>query len=576
MMRAAPPQAPLAEQAVIGAILLDPKAIERVAPVLAASDFYSPQRRHVFEAVLELHQNNRIVDEVTLKEHLRLKGALDDRLEARLAEDAAAVPSAASVLDYAQDVQTAARRREAIQTLRGVEESLVSGNAHVLVEELESLTRQVQGVFNRSSSNEPNGLVFRTVESLSKVETEEVRWLCKGLIASGYLTLITAKPKGGKSTWMFALLAALERGTSLHGLETSSASAVYVSEESAATIEQKARRFGVKTARFLSRRDAYPRRPFREIVRAAVDEALRTVAGLVVIDTLAMWAGLRDEAEKDAGAMQAAADVLLEATARGIAVVVLHHTRKAAGDVIDSARGSNALAAAADIVVHIGPVKGERRQRLLSVVGRDEECSGDLGVRLLDDGSGFERVGSEAQASETSLCRRILEVLPEQPDEGKTTEEVVNAVRKAKKPVVDLLRQLVKKGEVIRSGRGVRSDPARFSRPTSEYCSEPRSPMGRTETDSSRATNGNLVETGQIASTHSVSVLPIGNPDPRTETAPWLLHPSPLPDLGHPAEVAGLWDDLWNWCQERAAVLEHESGLPREEAERRAWEEVSA
>jgi hypothetical protein len=51
--------------------------------------------------------------------------------------------------------------------------------------------------------------------------------------------------------------------------------------------------------------------------------------------------------------------------------------------------------------------------------------------------------------------------------------------------------------------------------------------------------------------------------------------PSLLPWLGYASDLAALWDDHWERWQERAAILEYDGGLHREEAERRAWQELA-
>ncbi len=57
-----------AEAAVIGSILYDNNAFQRVADILRPSDFYAPAHEEIFSACQLLIQNGRVADGVTLRE----------------------------------------------------------------------------------------------------------------------------------------------------------------------------------------------------------------------------------------------------------------------------------------------------------------------------------------------------------------------------------------------------------------------------------------------------------------------------------------------------------------------------
>jgi replicative DNA helicase len=107
------PQTIEAEEAVLGSMLIDPRAVPRVTPILASDDFYLQKHGWVFRAVLDLRQRHDPVDYVTICDELERR----DRLEAiggaayitRLIN---AVPSAVHAEAYARRVhETAVRRR---------------------------------------------------------------------------------------------------------------------------------------------------------------------------------------------------------------------------------------------------------------------------------------------------------------------------------------------------------------------------------------------------------------------------------------------------------------------------------
>ena len=55
-----------AEQAVLGAIILDNGALDRVAETLGVDDFYLPQNKTVFESMIALSDERKPIDTVTL------------------------------------------------------------------------------------------------------------------------------------------------------------------------------------------------------------------------------------------------------------------------------------------------------------------------------------------------------------------------------------------------------------------------------------------------------------------------------------------------------------------------------
>ncbi len=101
-----------AEQATLGAMLIDGAATERMAEVLDSDDFYRPANRTLFESMISLATRNEAVDLVTTTNELKRQGKLDDVGGAPfLAMLMEAVPNAANVEYYANIVQAMGRRR---------------------------------------------------------------------------------------------------------------------------------------------------------------------------------------------------------------------------------------------------------------------------------------------------------------------------------------------------------------------------------------------------------------------------------------------------------------------------------
>jgi replicative DNA helicase len=67
-----------AEEAVLGAILINPEAYYDVAPFLKGEDFYIQRYRWIWEAFTALHERRAPLDFLTLSDELEQKGQLEE------------------------------------------------------------------------------------------------------------------------------------------------------------------------------------------------------------------------------------------------------------------------------------------------------------------------------------------------------------------------------------------------------------------------------------------------------------------------------------------------------------------
>ncbi|CAI6064002.1 replicative DNA helicase [Cohnella sp. JJ-181] len=112
-----PPQNLEAEQAVLGAILLESEALITAMERLHTEDFYSVAHQRIFEAMVDLNEDNQPMDLITLTSMLRDRGQLEEvGSVSYLAKLASAVPTAANVDYYAQIVEEKAMLRRLIRT----------------------------------------------------------------------------------------------------------------------------------------------------------------------------------------------------------------------------------------------------------------------------------------------------------------------------------------------------------------------------------------------------------------------------------------------------------------------------
>jgi replicative DNA helicase len=110
-----PPQHLEAEEFVLGAILIDNQAMNKVLEVLSPSAWYREAHRKIFQAMIELSEVNEAIDQVTVSECLRRRNELEQiGGAAYLAKLVAQVPTAANVRHHAKIVQEKALLRNLI------------------------------------------------------------------------------------------------------------------------------------------------------------------------------------------------------------------------------------------------------------------------------------------------------------------------------------------------------------------------------------------------------------------------------------------------------------------------------
>ena len=111
-----------AEQAVLGAVLLEPDCLSTVAEMLPRADyFYQVNTRTIYSAMLDMFTAGQPVDLVTLLEHLREEENFDEGSgKVYLMQLAQLVPSVSNVERYCTIVRDRYDLRMLIQAARGI------------------------------------------------------------------------------------------------------------------------------------------------------------------------------------------------------------------------------------------------------------------------------------------------------------------------------------------------------------------------------------------------------------------------------------------------------------------------
>jgi replicative DNA helicase len=111
-----PPHSVEAEQSVLGGLLLENHAWERVADLINEQDFYRADHRHIWQRIVRLIDENKPADVVTVAEALESHNRLDDVGGlAYLAALAQNTPSAANIRRYAEIVRERSVLRKLVE-----------------------------------------------------------------------------------------------------------------------------------------------------------------------------------------------------------------------------------------------------------------------------------------------------------------------------------------------------------------------------------------------------------------------------------------------------------------------------
>ena len=237
----APPQNLEAEQSVLGAVLLSDTTLPAliIDEGLQPADFYRPGHGLVYQAMLDLHSMGEPVDALTLVEHLKQAGQLEEA-GGRGAIDllSAAVPSVGNVRQYAKIVRDNALLRRLLHASYDIQQRVHSHEAppRELVDMAERSILEVAHDDRRKDFQPINDVLSAELDKLEKLSREgtaitgtpsgfEALDTVTGGFQPGNLIILAARPSMGKSALManFAEHAALETGkaVALFSLEMS-------------------------------------------------------------------------------------------------------------------------------------------------------------------------------------------------------------------------------------------------------------------------------------------------------------------------------------------------------------------
>jgi replicative DNA helicase len=150
-----PPHSVEAEQSVIGGLLLDNEALDRIGDLITPNDFYRYDHKAIFTHISKLIEKNKPADIVTVAESLENNGELSGVGGiAYLGTLAQSTPTSANIRRYAEIVHERAVMRKLVAVGSGIAESAYAPNgrdAGQLLDEAEAKIFQIAEGGNKNS-----------------------------------------------------------------------------------------------------------------------------------------------------------------------------------------------------------------------------------------------------------------------------------------------------------------------------------------------------------------------------------------------------------------------------------------
>ena len=210
-----PPQNLMAEEALLGGIMLDNNALTQVGDYVREDDFYRPGNREIFKTILALAKNQEPIDLVTVADHLKQRGKLDEiGGSGYLASLVDNVHTAANLIAYARIVKNKSLLRNLIAAATEIIENSYGEveEVDVLVDRAEKSILDVARKRNQAEITPINEIVkasFAAIDAAYKNNTtltgvatgfEEIDKMTCGFQPSD-LIIIAGRPSMGKTSF---------------------------------------------------------------------------------------------------------------------------------------------------------------------------------------------------------------------------------------------------------------------------------------------------------------------------------------------------------------------------------------
>ena len=220
LMKRVLPHSVEAEQSVIGAMLMDKEAVIAASEIITAQDFYQNQYGVMFESMVELFNEGKPVDLITLQDRLREKDVPPEVSSLEfVGELIAMVPTSANIRSYANIVREKAVLRKLIRVNEEIANTCYAGT-EPLEQILANTEKSIFDLLQSRNSGEFVPIRQVALNVLEKIEIASrtqgtVTGIPTGFIDLDYKTsgmqpsdfvLIAARPSMGKTAFVLNLV----------------------------------------------------------------------------------------------------------------------------------------------------------------------------------------------------------------------------------------------------------------------------------------------------------------------------------------------------------------------------------
>src|SRR3954454_11989692 len=210
-----PPQNIEAEQAVLGAIFLEPSSLTLASEMLIPEDFYRGAHQRIFNAMLKLNDKGEAIDLVTVTEELAATKLLEDVGGiSYLSELAGSVPTAANIEYYAKIVEEKSLLRRLIRTATSIAQDSYTREDEVdaLLGEAEKSILEVSQRKSAGSFHQMKDVLVRTYDNIEVMHNRvgDITGIATGFaeldkMTAGFqrndLIIVGARPSVGKTAF---------------------------------------------------------------------------------------------------------------------------------------------------------------------------------------------------------------------------------------------------------------------------------------------------------------------------------------------------------------------------------------
>lgn len=228
-----------AEQSVVGAMLMDKDAILTAAEIVRGQDFYQTAYGVIFDSMVELFNEGKPVDLVTLQERLKEKDVPPEIASLEFVRDlVSAVPTSANVKYYAQIVADKSMLRKLIKLNDEISNTCYAGkeSLEAILETTEKSMFQLLQQRNTGEYVPIRQVVLNALDRIEKASKSKgtVTGIPTGFIDLDYklsglqpsdLILVAARPSMGKTAFVLNIAQYVafkkDRATAIFSLEMS-------------------------------------------------------------------------------------------------------------------------------------------------------------------------------------------------------------------------------------------------------------------------------------------------------------------------------------------------------------------